>query len=96
MWCGGAALYGRDEVVIGLLVREGGSTRVIDAWSGRRERMDAQARSYWQGRMAMRPWAVFTAQILQFQCQLSGALEPGGGGFTAVDDCDRIRVATSE
>lgn len=92
VWCGGAALYGRDEVVIGLLVREGGSTRVIDAWSGRRERMDAQARSYWQGRMAMRPWAVFTAQILQFQCQLSGALEPGGGGFTAVDDCDRIRV----
>ena len=92
VWCGGAALYGRDEVVIGLLVREGGSTRVIDAWSGRRERMDAQARSYWQGRMAMRPWAVFIAQILQFQCQLSGALEPGGGGFTAVDDCDRIRV----
>ncbi len=92
VWCGGAALYGRDEVVIGLLVREGGSTRVIDAWSGRRERMDAQARSYWQGRMAMRPWAVFIAQILQFQCQLSGALEPGGGGFTAVDDCDRIRL----
>ena len=92
VWCGGAALYGRDEVVIGLLVREGGSTRVIDAWSGRRERMDPQARSYWQGRMAMRPWAVFIAQILQFQCQLSGALEPGGGGFTAVDDCDRIRV----
>ena len=69
VWCGGAALYGRDEVVIGLLVREGGTTRVIDAWSGRRERMDAQARGYWQGRMAMRPWNVFLAQILQFQCQ---------------------------
>lgn len=91
VWCGGAQLYGRDEVVIGLLVREGGSTRVIDAWSGRRERMDAQARGYWQGRMAMRPWNVFVAQILQFQCQLSGALEPGGGQFTPVDDCERIR-----
>ena len=92
VWCGGAQLYGRDEVVIGLLVREGGSTRVIDAWSGRRERMDAQARGYWQGRMAMRPWNVFLAQILQFQCQLSGALEPGGGQFTPIDDCDRIRA----
>ena len=91
VWCGGAQLYGRDEVVIGLLVREGGSTRVIDAWAGRRERMDTQARSCWQGRMAMRPWNVFTAQILQFQCQLSGALEPGGGQFTPIDDCERIR-----
>ena len=90
LWCNPARLYGRDEVVIGLLVREGTATRVIDAWSGRRERMDAQARGYWQGRMAMRPWNVFVAQVLQFQCQLSGLFD-ASSGLTGGGDCERIR-----
>ena len=91
VWCQPATLYGRDEVVIGLLAREGGVNRVIDAWSGRRERMDTQARGYWQGRMAMRPWNVFVAQILQFQCQLSGLFEPGTTVIQPADDCDKLR-----
>jgi hypothetical protein len=91
VWCQPATLYGRDEVVIGLLAREGGVNRVIDAWSGRRERMDTQARGYWQGRMAMRPWNVFVAQILQFQCQLSGLFEPGTTVIQPGDDCDKLR-----
>ena len=90
LWCNPATLYSRDEVVIGLLVRDATATRVIDAWSGRRERMDTQARGYWQGRMAMRPWNVFTAQVLQFQCQLVGLFD-GTGGTTGGDDCDQIR-----
>ena len=90
LWCYPATLYSRDEVVIGLLVRDATATRVIDAWSGRRERMDTQARGYWQGRMAMRPWNVFTAQVLQFQCQLVGLFD-GTGGTTGGDDCDQIR-----
>ncbi|RZL11916.1 MAG: hypothetical protein EOP40_00865 [Rubrivivax sp.] len=92
IWCQPASLYGRDEVVVGLLVREAGSNRVIDAWAGRRERMDTQARGYWQGRMAMRPWNVYLAQILQFQCQLSGMLDQGGGTETVPDTCDEIRA----
>lgn len=92
VWCQPASLYGRDEVVIGLLVREAGVNRVIDAWAGRRERMEAQARGYWQGRMAMRPWNVYLAQILQFQCQLSGVLGQGGGVETEPDDCDQVRA----
>jgi hypothetical protein len=76
-WCNPATLYNRDEVPIGLLVREGTSISFIDAWSARRENMDSQARSYWQGRMMMRPWNVFIAQILQFQCQLVKAFTPG-------------------
>jgi hypothetical protein len=40
VWCNPATLYSRDEVPIGLLAREGGITRVLDAWSARRERMD--------------------------------------------------------
>lgn len=92
IWCQPAALYTRDEVPVGLLARQGGSTLFIDAWSARRERMDTQARGYWQGRMRMRPWNVFTAQILQFQCQLSGAFEAGSAAFTPMDsDCDQLR-----
>ena len=44
-----------------------------------RERMVAPPQSYWAGRMELRPWPVFLAQVLQFQCQLREAL---GGGTT--------------
>ncbi len=91
VWCQPATLYGRDEVVLGLLVREAGATRFVDAWSGRRERMDTQARGYWQGRMAMRPWNVFLAQILQFQCQLSAVFD-AGGVIKPADDCAQLRL----
>lgn len=91
LWCKPASLYGRDEVVIGLLAREAGVNRVIDAWSGRRERMDTQARGYWQGRMAMRPWNVFVAQVLQFQCQLAGLFDGTGGVIKPASDCEALR-----
>ncbi len=96
VWCQPASLYGRDEVVLGLLARDGGVNRVIDAWSGRRERMEAQARGYWQGRMAMRPWNVYLAQILQFQCQLSGVFSDSDVVVTVPDDCDQIRAVLDE
>lgn len=94
VWCEPAQPYHRDELVIGLLWRDAGVARV-DAWSGRRERMDTQPRAYWQGRMAMRPWNVFTAQILQFQCQLSGLFDAASPVLTPQDDCERIREALS-
>lgn len=94
VWCEPAQLYNRDEVVIGLLWREAGVVR-IDAWSGRRERMDTQARGYWQGRMAMRPWNVFVAQVLQFQCQLSGLFDANNPVILPGDDCGRIREVLS-
>jgi hypothetical protein len=90
LWCRPAGLYERDEVVIGLLIRDAGKNR-IDAWSARRERMDTQARGYWQGRMAMRPWNVFVAQILQFQCQLAGIFDNTGGVLEIPDDCGQLR-----
>lgn len=92
-WCNPAMMYNRDEVPIGLLVRNGTSTQFIDAWGARRERMDTQARGYWQGRMMMRPWNVFIAQILQFQCQLSGVFKPGSTEFDPMDDdCKKLRA----
>ena len=90
VWCEPDQLYNRDEVVIGLLWR-GASVVRIDAWSGRRERMDSQARGYWQGRMAMRPWNVFIAQILQFQCQLSALFDANHPVILPGDDCGKIR-----
>lgn len=92
IWCRPAALYSRDEVPIGLLVRDGASARFVDAWSARRELMDTQARGYWQGRMMMRPWNVYIAQILQFQCQLSSAFDRRSPLFDPRDDeCAELR-----
>lgn len=90
-WCNPATLYNRDEVPIGLLVQEGASTVFVDAWSARRERMDTQARGYWQGRMMMRPWNVFIAQILQFQCQLPSAFDPATPG-PGDPGCEEVRA----
>jgi len=94
-WCATASLYGRDEVAIGLLTRDG-LTAHIDSWAARRERMESQARGYWQGRMAMRPWNVYLAQILQFQCQLSGVLDGSTGSITPTGDCDDLREALAK
>ena len=82
VWCLGAEAAGGKDVPIGVLARAGATTVFLDAWTARRERIDAPAKRYWQWRMAMRPWDVFLAQILQFQCQLSDLFNtspPAGG-----------------
>jgi hypothetical protein len=43
---------------------------VIDVWIARRDIGDPAPRRAWQSRLAMRPWDVFIAQVLQFQAQL--------------------------
>src|SRR4029453_15255920 len=65
-------------------------------WIARRERIDTPARRYWQWRMMMRPWDVFLAQILQFQCQLHDLFKniPTPGGDS--DPCGGARGAISE
>ena len=69
-WCLGAEALGGFGVPIGVLGRAGDTTTFFDAWIARRERMEAPPRKYWAWRMAMRPWDVFLAHVLQFQCQL--------------------------
>ena len=75
VWCLGAG-YAFDccEVPLAVVARSGAATLFLDAWTVRRERIDAPARRYWQWKMRMRPWDVFLAQVLQFQCQLAGLL----------------------
>jgi hypothetical protein len=80
VWCAGAEAIGGDEVPLAVLDRAGDVTTLLDAWIARRELQETSPRRYWQFRMAMRPWDVFLAQVLQFQCQL---LDLGGAAAGA-------------
>ncbi len=88
-WCLGAGYNSACcEVPLAVVARAGATTVFLDTWIVRRERIDAPAKRYWQWKMRMRPWDVFLAQVLQFQCQLadllSGVVTPGS---RAVDPC---------
>jgi hypothetical protein len=64
---------GRAEpgtVPIGVLLRVEDAW-VVDTWIARRDRIDTPPRRAWEGRLGMRPWDVFVAQVLQFQVQLA-------------------------
>lgn len=97
-WCLGAAYdAGCCEVPLAVVARAGATTVFLDAWTVRRERIDAPAKRYWQWKMRMRPWDVFLAQILQFQCQLadllSNVVTPGNRGG---DPCAPAHQALGE
>ena len=77
IWCLGAEAMGGSTVPIAVLARAGSQTVFLDAWIARREKMETPAKRYWAGRMAMRPWNVFLAQVLQFQCQLASCFTTG-------------------
>jgi hypothetical protein len=65
-------------VGIGLLLRTAAGF-VLDVWAARRDRVQTPPETGWMGRLAMRPWQVFIAQLLQFQDQLGSAWpDPGG------------------
>ncbi|NOY63526.1 MAG: hypothetical protein GXP10_10340 [Gammaproteobacteria bacterium] len=78
VWCLGAEAATGDCVPIAVVSRSAGTTLFLDAWTARRERMESPPRHYWASVMAMRPWHVFLAQVLQFQCQLRKCLADGG------------------
>jgi hypothetical protein len=69
-WCLGSALEDTACVPIAVIARQGTQTLFLDPWIARRERIETPPRRYWAWRMSMRPWDVYLAQILQFQCQL--------------------------
>ncbi len=84
VFCLGARQLTGEDVPIAVFSRSGNTTNFLDAWIGRRERIEPPNRRYWAWRMSMRPWDVFLAQVFQFQCQLKdvlgGALTGGPGG----------------
>jgi hypothetical protein len=86
-WCLGAPGITGNEVPIGVIDRYGSSTLFLDEWTARRERIETPPRRYWAFRMSMRPWDVYLAQILQFQCQLRDLLAGPAPGTRAADPC---------
>ena len=68
-------------VGIGLLLRTAAGF-VLDVWAARRDRVQTPPETGWMGRLAMRPWPVFIAQLLQFQDQLGSAWPDPGGPAT--------------
>jgi len=88
-WCLGATALAGAAIPVGILARSGGSTVFLDEWAARRERIETSPRRYWAGRMAMRPWNVFLAQVLQFQCQLSDVLSHGGTAALVTNPLDQ-------
>jgi len=87
VWCRGSRMDSGTEVPIAVIGLSGGTLAFLDPWIARRERIDDPARRYWQWRMRMRPWNVFLAQVLQFQCQLRDNLGGGDGGGSGGDPC---------
>jgi len=86
-WCLGAGYDSSCcEVPLAVIARAGATTIFLDAWIARRERGEAPSRRYWQWKMMMRPWNVFLAQVLQFQCQLGECLS-GLAPPRTVDPC---------
>ena len=94
VWCLGADAATGNGLPIGVIARAGGTTVFLDPWIARRERMDTPPRRYWQWRMMMRPWDVFLAQILQFQCQLRDLFEGVTPGQE--DPCGDARTVIGE
>ncbi len=80
-WCHSADLNVRSTVPIALLIRSGSTNVRLDPWTVRRERIDVPPSRFWAGVMELRPWNVFLAQVLQFQCEhrhrLAGSARPG-------------------
>ena len=50
-------------------------SRVVDTWLARRDVGGPPARSAWEGHLGLRPWNVFSAQVLQFQAHLADYLK---------------------
>ncbi|MEV1319945.1 hypothetical protein AB0J14_28140 [Micromonospora arborensis] len=94
-WCAGAPpaagapLAGADVVPLAVLGWNGAQITLLDGWTARRERMTAPPRSYWDGRLELRPWPVFLAQVLQFQCQLADLREASPAALRHAVDPDQ-------
>lgn len=88
-WCLGADAEAGQTLPIAVVSFDGTSLVFLDAWIARRERIDAPAKRYWQWRMAMRPWDVYLAQILQFQCQLHNLFEQTSDPGSPDDPCQQ-------
>lgn len=85
-WEDATPLPGEAGVPLGLLQFVAGDYH-LDVWAARRLVDGPAAGAAWRERLAMRPWAVFLAQILQFEAEITGTtlLEPDAAPAAAAD-----------
>lgn len=93
-WDDGTALRADGGVPLAVLLpRDDGWC--VDMWTARRLVDGALAHATWRSRLAMRPWTVFLAQVLQLEDELadaeSGFGEPGKVVVVDVDVDDPAR-----
>lgn len=69
-WTKGAGAPVASGVPIGVIQLVGDSW-ILDVWTARRDIGGPPAENTWRNRLAMRPWNVFIAQVLQFQNQVA-------------------------
>jgi hypothetical protein len=97
VWCLGARPETGFDIALAIVGRLGSRT-FADEWIVRRELIETPPHRYWAWNLAMRPLAVFLAQVLQFQCQLPDALRGQGAPGTPDDPCkpqhDSLRLAS--
>ncbi len=75
-WSEGTAEPAPGGVPLAVVARSG-TDWVLDVWTARRDLGDPPSRRAWQGRLSMRPWEVFIAQVLQFQAQYASVATAG-------------------
>lgn len=78
-WDDATALPADRGVALAVLQDVDGE-KVLDVWTARRLVDGANAHAAWRSRLAMRPWSVFLAQMLQFEEELSVGGSPLGLG----------------
>ena len=85
-WEDGTPLPGEAGVPLGLVQLITGDYD-LDVWAARRLVDGPAAGAAWRERLAMRPWAIFLAQILQFEAEITGVtlLEPDAAPAAAAD-----------
>ena len=100
LWCHGAEGQTGSVVPVAVVSVNGTTVEFLDAWTARRERIEMPPRRFWAWQMMMRPYNVFLAQVLQFQCHLHEVLtdpanEPGGGTDPCADKNAVLQQAVS-
>jgi hypothetical protein len=90
-WTETPAAANPAAVPLGILQLVNGSW-LLDVWAARRDIGGPPATISWQGHLAMRPWNVFLAQVLQFQNELSvtSGLNPELARHQVVNERDAV------
>ncbi|WP_298942627.1 hypothetical protein [uncultured Microbacterium sp.] len=93
-WADATPLPDESGVPLGVLYTSDPSESggiLLQVWTGRRLVDGPAASAQWRARLAMRPWPVFLAQILQFETEVLGAIR----SVAKLDASIRVNLAAT-